>query len=43
LWTLFLASDPADFGGLKVPTIVVQNRGGQLAQVIIVKEAKPNG
>ena len=35
--------DYMDFGGLKVPTIVVQNRGGQLAQVVIVKEAKPNG
>jgi len=33
----------ADFGGLKVPTIVIQNRGGQLAQVVIVKDAKPNG
>jgi hypothetical protein len=32
--------DYADFGGVKVPTIVIQNRGGQLAQVVIVKEAK---
>ena len=35
--------DYADFGGLKVPTIVAQNRGGQLVQVVIVKDAKPNG
>lgn len=32
--------DYMDFGGLKVPTIVAQNRGGQLAQVIVVKDAK---
>lgn len=32
--------DYADFGGVKVPTIVIQNRAGQLAQVVIVKDAK---
>jgi hypothetical protein len=32
--------DYMDFGGVKVPTIMIQNRGGQLSQVIIVKEAK---
>ena len=31
-----------DFGGLKVPTIMVQKRSGELAQVLIVKDAKPN-
>lgn len=35
--------DYADFGGLKVPTIEVRNRGGALAQIVIIKEAKPNG
>ena len=35
--------DYMDFGGLKVPTIVSQNRGGQLALVVIVTDAKPNG
>jgi hypothetical protein len=35
--------DYMDFGGVKVPTIVAQNRGGQLARLVIVKEAKPNG
>ncbi len=34
--------DYEDFAGLKVPTIVIQNRGGQLVQVVIVKDAKPN-
>ena len=31
-----------DFGGLKVPTIMVQMRNNELAMVLIVKEAKPN-
>ena len=35
--------DYMDFGGLKAPTIVVQNRGGHLAQVVIFKDARPNG
>ncbi len=35
--------DWEDFGGVKVPTILIQNRGGKLAQVVIVKAAKPNG
>jgi hypothetical protein len=34
--------DYEDFGGLKVPTIMAQKRSGELAQVLIVKEAKPN-
>jgi hypothetical protein len=34
--------DYMDFGGVKVPTIMIQNRGGQLSQVVIVKEAKAN-
>jgi hypothetical protein len=34
--------DYVDFGGVKVPTIMIQNRGGRLSQVIIVKEAKAN-
>jgi len=32
-----------DFGGLKVPTIMTQTRNGQLALIVIVKDAKPNG
>jgi hypothetical protein len=35
--------DYADFGGVQVPTIVIRNRGGQLAQVVVIKEAKANG
>lgn len=35
--------DYADFGGLKVPTVMIQQRGGMLSQVLIVKEVKPNG
>jgi len=35
--------DYMDFDGVKVPTIMIQNRGGQLSQVVIVKESKPNG
>jgi hypothetical protein len=31
-----------DFGGVKIPTIVVQMRNNELAMVLIVKEAKPN-
>jgi len=34
--------DYEDFGGLKVPTVMVQRRSGELAQVLIIKEAKPN-
>lgn len=34
--------DYADFGGVKVPTIMVQKRGNDLAQLVIVKEARPN-
>jgi hypothetical protein len=32
--------DYEDFGGLKVPTIVLQKRAGMLSLVVIVKEAK---
>lgn len=35
--------DYADFGGVQVPTVQIRNRAGALAQVIIVKDAKPNG
>jgi hypothetical protein len=35
--------DYADFGGVKIPTIQIKNRAGTLAQVVIVKDAKPNG
>jgi hypothetical protein len=31
-----------DFGTLKVPTVMVQMRKGELAMVLIVKEAKAN-
>jgi hypothetical protein len=34
--------DYADFGGLKAPTILIRHRAGSLAQVVIVKELKPN-
>jgi hypothetical protein len=34
--------DYQTFNGLKVPTILIQRRSGDLAQVLIVKEAKPN-
>jgi len=33
----------SDFGGVKVPTILIRNRAGNLSQVVIVKDAKPNG
>ena len=33
--------DYADFGGLKVPTIMIRKRAGKLLQVLIVKDAKP--
>jgi hypothetical protein len=32
-----------DFGGVKVPTVVVQMRNNELSIVLIVKDAKPNG
>jgi hypothetical protein len=35
--------DYADFGGLKVPSVMIQQRGGALSQVLVVKEVKPNG
>jgi type II secretory pathway pseudopilin PulG len=34
--------DYEDFGGLKIPTVIVSRRNGDLALVLIVKEAKPN-
>ena len=35
--------DYADFRGLKVPTILIRNRGGMLTQVVILKDAKVTG
>jgi hypothetical protein len=35
--------DYETFNGLKVPTVIVQRRAGALSQVLIVKDAKPNG
>ena len=34
--------DYADFGGLKMPTLMILRRGGALSSVLIVKDAKPN-
>jgi hypothetical protein len=34
--------DYQDFGGLKVPTILAQKRRGELALVVIIKDAKSN-
>jgi hypothetical protein len=34
--------DYADFDGLKVPTVIMQKKNGNLSQVLIVKEARPN-
>lgn len=34
--------DYETFSGLKVPTVIVQRRDGDLSQVLIVKDAKPN-
>jgi len=34
--------DYADFGGVKVPTTIVQKQAGALQMVLIVREAKPN-
>jgi hypothetical protein len=31
-----------DFGGVKVPTMMMQMRNNQLAMVLVIKEAKPN-
>jgi hypothetical protein len=35
-----LYRDYQDFGGLKVPTVVLQKRAGNLSLLIIVKEAR---
>lgn len=34
--------DYETFGELKVPTVMIQRRGGNLSQVLILKEVKPN-
>ena len=34
--------DYADFGGVKVPTVIMQKRNGNLSQILIVKEARSN-
>ena len=34
--------DYEDFGGLKAPTVIMQKRNGNLSQILIVKEARPN-
>ena len=34
--------DYEDFGGVKVPTVIMQKKNGNLSQVLIVKEARPN-
>lgn len=34
--------DYADFGGLQVPTVIMQKKNGNLSQILIVKEARPN-
>ena len=34
--------DYEKFGSLEIPTVMIQRRSGNLSQVLIVKEAKPN-